>query len=161
VAARITWLVVGDDDTEAYGKYGDELTRFASALVGPNGAEDVVATAVLACFSTPRWPTVTNRRAYLYRAVLNQALKVRRVTERRLGAEIEQAGTDDVPDPGVGVDVIRALRQLSMRQRAVMFLTYWEESPPGRRRRTGRSAHWPSLGSRPHGQRPRSARTSG
>lgn len=123
----VTWLVVGEDDAELYRKYGDELVRFASALVGPTGAEDVVATAVLACFSTSRWPTVTNRRAYLYRAVLNQALKSRRRAEHRLAAEMELAATRDEPDPGLGVDVIRALRQLSMRQRAVMFLTYWEE----------------------------------
>jgi DNA-directed RNA polymerase specialized sigma24 family protein len=60
-------------DAETYRKYADELVRFASGLVGPSGAEDVVATAVLRAVSGTQWSRVDNQRAYMYRAVLNEA----------------------------------------------------------------------------------------
>ncbi len=124
-------MVVTDEDPELYRKYGDELVRFASAVVGPGGAEDVVATAVLRCFATPGWPSVGNRRAYLYRAVLNQAVKMRNATEWRLDLAAADSAAACGPDAGVGVDVIRAMRRLTERQRAVLYLSYWEDlSPP-------------------------------
>jgi RNA polymerase sigma factor (sigma-70 family) len=122
--------VLREDDAELYAKVADELVRFASAVVGPGGAEDVVATAVLACFATPSWASISNRRAYLYRAVLNEALKVRHATARRLTAASRAAVVEDELDAAVGVDVIRALCRLSVRQRAVLYLTYWEDLTP-------------------------------
>jgi hypothetical protein len=58
---------------EHYEKYRDELIRFASALVGPSGAEDVMTNAVVRAFSSRHWATVNERRAYLYQAVVNEA----------------------------------------------------------------------------------------
>jgi DNA-directed RNA polymerase specialized sigma24 family protein len=71
-------------DAEAYEKYSDELMRFATMLVGPSNAEDVVADAVLRVFASLSWETVANRRAYLYRALIAEASSAGRSTRRRL-----------------------------------------------------------------------------
>lgn len=76
-----------DDAADCYGKYRDELIRFASALVGPSGAEDVMTNAVVRAFGSRQWPTVVERRAYLYRAVVNEARQQHRSTQRRLRRE--------------------------------------------------------------------------
>jgi RNA polymerase sigma-70 factor (ECF subfamily) len=124
-------------DAETYRKYADELIRFASGLVGPSGAEDVVSNAVLRAVSGAQWSRVDNQRAYLYRAVLNEASSQHRSTTRRLNREI-RAFQRDV-STGIAVsrsdtsnvdfDVLIALRRLSERQRAVIHLTYWVDLP--------------------------------
>ena len=121
--------MISESDGELYRKYGDELIRFATALVGPSGAEDVLATALIRCFSSRHWPAVTNRRAYLYRVVTNEAFKVRRSTQRRLSREARVAVVDAYTDGPEDVDVLRALRRLTPRQRAVGHLTYWQDLP--------------------------------
>lgn len=59
------------DDADIYHQYEPELIRYATILVGPDDAPDVVTDAVLAAIRSPAWRTVGQRRAYLYRAVLN------------------------------------------------------------------------------------------
>jgi RNA polymerase sigma factor (sigma-70 family) len=117
-------------DREVYDKYADELLRFASALVGPIGAEDVVAEAVMRAFGSGEWTGVQNKRAYLYRAVLNQARSVHRSTQRRLAREAATATRDHYEPPAVRAEVLDAVRRLSVRQRAVVFLTYWADLHP-------------------------------
>lgn len=116
-----------DGDREVYEKYADELVRFATALVGPSNARDVLADAVLRVFTTPSWKTVENRRAYLYRAVLNEARQRRRALDRRLRREaLEQiAAADEAQLITDAADIMRALCRLSIRQRAVVYQTYW------------------------------------
>jgi len=116
---------VGVSDEEAYDKYAVELVRFAAAVAGPSSAEDVLASAVLNAISSPRWPAIENRRAYLYRAVFNEAVKVRRSTERRLKRELRAADREGFEVSPSDRDVIAALLQLTVRQRAVVYLTYW------------------------------------
>lgn len=117
-------------DAETYRKYADELVRFASGLVGPSGAEDVVANAVFRAVSASQWARVDNQRAYLYRAVFNEATSQHRSTTRRLNREIRAyeynvaSGADNV---NVDIDVLIALRRLNERQRAVIHLTYWAD----------------------------------
>ena len=62
-----------DEDARLYERVAPELIRFATALVGPVDAADVLSSAVVKALSTPGWPAVTNRPAYLYRAVFNEA----------------------------------------------------------------------------------------
>ncbi|MEL6890562.1 MAG: RNA polymerase sigma factor [Actinomycetota bacterium] len=116
-------------DTEVYRAHADELIRYATVLVGPDDAPDVVTDAVLAAFASPGWRHVDNRRAYLFRAVLNGANSFHRSTSRRRQRERVVAGssatTTVLPDPST--DAIRALRTLSPQQRAVVYLTYWED----------------------------------
>lgn len=114
-------------DEEIYGKYGDELLRFAATLVGPSLAEDVMSHAVLRAFAAPAWPDVEHPRAYLYRAVLNEARQLGRSTKRRLLREERTARTERVEEAHLRAEVLDALRSLQLRQRAVVFLTYWND----------------------------------
>lgn len=120
------------DDVETYRRHAAELVRYATALVGPDDAPDVVADAVVAAFASRSWRDVDNRRAYLYRAVLNHSASHHRSSQRRRRRE-ERAATL-VPSasdpPGAAVDAHRALASLSEQQRAVVFLTYWEDLAP-------------------------------
>ena len=119
-------------DAEIYGKYAEELVRFATVLVGPDGAADVVSASVISVFGAPAWSDVRNPRAYLYRAVLNES----RMTARR---DARRSDTNNVPHletsptrhPTPYPEVFAAVAALSSRQRAVVYLTYWEDLDPG------------------------------
>lgn len=115
-------------DVELYEKHGDELIRFATVLVGPAAAEDALEEAAIRAFAAPGWPQVTDRRAYLYRAVLNQARQQRRTDRRR---QLREARAS-LPGPVVEAsfdrsDVLAAVSRLTHRQRAVVFFTYWAD----------------------------------
>ncbi|MGH9225085.1 MAG: RNA polymerase sigma factor [Acidimicrobiales bacterium] len=114
---------------EIYAKHADELVRFATVLVGPAAAEDVVAEAVIRAFASPAWVSVAQPRAYLFRATLNQARQVGRADRRPVRRELFTAGSvaGAVDGPGVRIEVLDAMRRLTVRQRAVVFLTYWDD----------------------------------
>ena len=116
---------------EAYEKYSDELVRFATGLVGPSDGPDLVATAMVNVLAMKSWESVENPRAYLYRTVLNEAKRSHRKTVRRRAGEIRAAshlGATNLPD--VRPEVLDAVAKLSFRQRAVVFLAYWEDLRP-------------------------------
>ena len=117
-------------DAEVYTKHADELIRFATGLVGPSRAEDVLSTAVLNAVSSPRWVDVRDKRAYLYRSVLNASRSEARSDLRRRGREERTAPTEAVEPSYVDPDVMAAIAGLSHRQRAVVFLTYWSDLDP-------------------------------
>jgi hypothetical protein len=88
------------DDVDTYRRHATELIRYATVLVGPDDAPDVVTDAVLAAFNSARWALVKNRRAYLYRAVLNRGLSHRRSDTRRRRRETvvdTEGGTGSSP----------------------------------------------------------------
>lgn len=114
-------------DEEIYRKYADDLVRFATGLVGPFDAPDVVTDACLRSFGARSWPTVTNHRAFLYQSVLNQARSHHRSTLRRRVREMRAAQPERVADGEVDVDVLAAVDRLSVQQRATVVLTYWED----------------------------------
>jgi hypothetical protein len=72
---RGTWsrhlMGVNQADGEIYRKHADELTRFATGLVGPSHAPDVVSEAVLRAMNSETWARAVDRRAYLIRCVYN------------------------------------------------------------------------------------------
>jgi RNA polymerase sigma-70 factor (ECF subfamily) len=117
-------------DTELYRAHADGLIRYATVLVGPDDAPDVVTDAVLAAFGSPGWRDVEHPRAYLYRAVLNTATSRHRTGARRRQREtvvaLRRASAPPTPS-GAEIDVHRALATLSAQQRAVVYLTYWED----------------------------------
>jgi DNA-directed RNA polymerase specialized sigma24 family protein len=86
---------VAQSDEEIYAKYAGELTRFATGLVGPSDAPDVVSSAVLSCMSSRQWPKVVNSRAYLFRGVLIAAHQLHRSDSRRRARE-ERSATSDL-----------------------------------------------------------------
>ena len=116
---------------EAYEKYSDELVRFATGLVGPTDGPDLVASAMVSVLAMQRWDSVEKPRAYLYRTVLNEAKRSHRKTMRRRAGEIRAAshlGASGLPE--VRPEVLDAVAKLSFRQRAVVFLAYWEDLRP-------------------------------
>ena len=117
-------------DAEAYRAHAGELVRYATVLVGPTDAADVVADAVLGAFGSKAWPTVTNQRAYLYRAVYHRALDLRRGATRQHRREAVTASSDSVVVAESSLDAQRALDHLPAQQRAVVFLTYWADLTP-------------------------------
>jgi len=120
-----------DDDAEIYEKHAEELVGFATGLVGPSDAADVVSEAVLRCLRSRAWPTVREPRAYLYRAVLSEARQHHRTTMRRRAREARAASVDSVQAVDVDPTILDAVSGLSIRQRAVIVLAYWQDLTPG------------------------------
>jgi len=117
-------------DEEVYRKYSDDLVRFAMGLVGRTDGPDVVAEAMLRAFSTDSWRSVANQRAYLYRAVQHQASNTHRARQRRWAHELKAATSGVADPPEYRPEVLAAVKGLSLRQRAVIVLTYWEQFTP-------------------------------
>ena len=117
-------------DGEIYRKHADELTRFATGLVGPNHACDVVAEAVLRCMSSSHWAGVDEKRAYLFRSVYNEAARIRRVAIGRNSREERAARREALEEIELRPEILSAVSQLSIRQRAVIVLTYWSDLTP-------------------------------
>lgn len=120
------------DNEQVYRNYSTELTRYATGLVGPFDAPDVVTDACLKAFESRTWPDVVDRRAYLYRTVLSVANDHHRSTLSRRLRELKTAERDEIPDHSLSVDleVLEAVERLSVQQRAAVYLTYWEDLPP-------------------------------
>lgn len=113
-------------DEELYRKHVDELTRFATGLVGPFDAPDVVIDAWVSSSQATQWRGAENKRSYLYRAVLNTARSHHRSTLARRLREHRAALPDRIDIDESDLDVLDAVGRLSMRQRAVVWFTYWE-----------------------------------
>lgn len=122
--------VAETQDADTYRELAPELVRFATGLVGRSDAADVVSSAVLKSLSAPAWPRVANRRAYLYRAVMNEARTWSRRNSQRQDRELRSAGSSTWELPGLRPEVAAAVRDLSVRQRAVIVLTYWADLDP-------------------------------
>jgi RNA polymerase sigma factor (sigma-70 family) len=123
-------IVVDISDGELYRKHADELTRFATGLVGPNHAADVVSQAILGCLASAKWSKVSEKRAYLYRTVFTEAAKFHRSSRRREAREQKSAVPESIDQPEIRPEVLAAVVQLSIRQRAVIVLTYWDDLTP-------------------------------
>lgn len=118
------------EDERIYRAYAAELTRYATGLVGPFDAADVVSDACLRAFRSRGWPEVSNHRAYLYRAVFSVAKDHHRSTLARRIREQRAASPTATAAVEVDVDVLEAVDRLSMQQRAAVLLTYWADLPP-------------------------------
>ncbi len=116
-------------DEELYEKHADELIRFATTLVGPSLAEDVVADAVLRAMTSPTWASVGTPRAYLFRSVMNEARMLGRGNGRRARRERLVAGSATTDAVTISIEVRDAMAQLSVRERSVLYLAYWHDLP--------------------------------
>jgi RNA polymerase sigma-70 factor (ECF subfamily) len=122
-------ILVGDAEREI-ASLTVELTRFASGLVGRDDGPDVVSAVLVKALSTPAWTTVTNQRAYLYRAVYNEAVSTTRRAGKRRRGEQRAAPHERWDLPTFRPDVRAAVDRLSVQQRAVILLTYWADFDP-------------------------------
>lgn len=125
-------MMVRSDDGELYRKHADDLVSLATTLVGPSAAPDVVAAAVARTLASRQWQDVENRYAYWVRAVVNEARSSHRSTLRRLSREeaVTRQGERFVEDaPRLHPEVLRAVAELSLQQRTVTYLAYWQDLP--------------------------------
>ncbi len=124
-------VVVGDV-AECFEKHGEALVRFAASQVGASDADDVVSAAVLGVLQRGV-DGVDDVRAYLYRAVWNACQKHWRGTSRRRRREFSLIPRAIEPDEDIDERVdtmLAAMETLSVQQRAVVHLTYWEDLTP-------------------------------
>ena len=121
-------VTISPTDTDVYRQHAHELTRYATVLVGPDHAHDVVTDAVLRAFGAPTWGAVDNRRAYLFRSVLNEANTFHRARRRRRRREVAATrAAPRRPHPEPSIDALRALDAVTPAQRAIVYLSYWED----------------------------------
>ena len=110
------------DDETIYRKNRDDLIRYATVLVGPGGAEDVVSTVVLRILARRRGlDDLDEPRAYLFRAVLNECKT--RLRRRRTHLSITEVGGIPADDPRP--HILQAVLDLPPQQRAATYLVYW------------------------------------
>lgn len=114
------WGMTLSDET-IYTKHKDDLTRYATVLIGPAEAEDVLSRVVLRVLQRRLLCDLDDARAYLFRAVLNEVR----------GRGRRKQPTLPVPDaswmPEQDAEIVEALRRLPPRQRAAVYLVYWED----------------------------------
>lgn len=110
-----------EDDSVLFRRLRPELIRYANALVGPSEGEDVVMAVVGRTLRRNRLSDLENPKGYLLKAVLNEA--------RGRGRRRPTVQLDDVlaegADPGMA-EIIDVLLALPTRQRAAIYLHYWE-----------------------------------
>ena len=126
-------VVIGADAWAAvYEANADRLVKLATFLAGPHAAVDLVQESVARAVRSPRWASVTDQGAYLTRVLVNEAHRDAGRDARRREREARVASRpgpepEPVPTYGIDADVRAAVRDLSAQQRAVVFLTYWED----------------------------------
>jgi RNA polymerase sigma factor (sigma-70 family) len=120
-------LELGLVHEDLYERFGDDLMRFATGLVGPSDAADVVSDTMLRFWRSRSLVDADNPRALLYRGVLAAARSWQRSMFRRRRRESRTAERLVTFDPEIRPDVVEAVLRLSPRQRACVFLTYWDD----------------------------------
>jgi RNA polymerase sigma-70 factor (ECF subfamily) len=110
-----------------YASYRIDLTRFATALVGPSDAADVVSDAMVSLLKSGQLARADMPKALMYRAVLAKANSMHRSVFRRRAREQRFAERVIIEDPELRPDVVDAVVHLSPQQRACVYLTYWED----------------------------------
>lgn len=112
---------------EAYAECASELLRFATVLVGPDDAADVVSAALLRILHRKSL-SIRSHRAYLFRVVSNEARNWKRGESRRRVRESKAWVGGEVVHPLEPYpEVRRAVEKLSVQQRAVVLLAYWAD----------------------------------
>ena len=114
-----------------YEEYRTGLVRFATALVGPSDAADVVSEAMASLLRGGSLSSAEHPRALMYRAVVLKARSMQRSVYRRRARERRFAESVIEHAPEVRPDVLEAVLHLSVRQRACVYLTYWEDLSAG------------------------------
>lgn len=123
LAARERSMSV-DANAEVYLKHRADLLRYATSLVGPSTAEDVVSTVVLRTIRRRSLSELENPFAYLMKGVLNES---RSIWRKAVHLPIGDLDLGEAP-PEVS-ETLDVVWKLPVRQRAALFLFYWEDRP--------------------------------
>lgn len=107
-----------------------ELMRFATTLVGPSDAADVLSDAIESLLKTDVLVWADNPSALMHRAVLAKASSWHRSMFRRRARERRFSQQLVVNNPELRPDVVAAVLGLSQQQRACVYLTYWNDLTP-------------------------------
>lgn len=111
----------------AWRAHAPAAMRFATALVGPSDAHDITTTAFLRVTGRPAWDQIEHLDRYLLRAVRSEALNLYRQRRRRWQRDLAAVEPDTMLDPTPDPDLLRAVAALTVRQRSVVFLAYWQD----------------------------------
>lgn len=116
---------------ELWRQHAPDLTRYATLLVGPHDAHDIVSIAFhRVAQRLDDGQSIPNVRAYLMRSVTNAATDQHRSQRRRQERDLRAAAsspTSTIEASGTELDIRRAVAELSVQQRAVVYFTYWED----------------------------------
>ncbi len=116
-----------DSDAKTYQELRFELTRLATALVGPSEADDVVADVVVRVLERPGGLAgLKDPRPYLIKAIINEArsrFRKRKRVDVRSGLVRE---AEESPEADYRDQLVEVVSSLPPRQRAATFLVYWE-----------------------------------
>lgn len=122
MAAKLTY----EDVQDLYRRYGPALLAYAASLLPDRGSsEDVLHQVFLSLLGKDELPA--EARPYLFRAVRNRALNL-----RRSGAKLDSIDEQQwlVKPQGMidaSLEVEKALRELSAEQREVVVMRVWGE----------------------------------
>jgi RNA polymerase sigma-70 factor (ECF subfamily) len=114
-----------DADDVIYDDVKDDLVRYAAVLVGASDAEDVLSEVVVNTLRLHRLHQLRDPRAYLFRSVLNEARTRARAAARRTTLLLSEP-TDELGST-YDDEIAAAVMSLPVRQRAAIFLVYWED----------------------------------
>ncbi len=121
--------MVAENLEVVYREHAAELIRFATILVGPDDASDVVTESMVRVFDESfDVQGIANLRAYLFKAVYRQAIdhqRSRSRRKRREGRYADRSSGGAPRDETAAVAARTALARLSEQQRGAVFLTYW------------------------------------
>lgn len=114
-------------DKDVYEAVAPTLIRFATALVGPDDAADVVSAVVVRVLAKRSLSSIEKPEAYLMRAVMNEVRQLHR-GRNRLRAAVVRVGPGQAARDTAAIartDLTDAVMSLPSRQRAAAYLVYW------------------------------------
>ena len=117
-------------EREIYEDLRGPLLRFAASLVGRSEAPDLVSEVVVSTLQRRSLGSLDNPKAYLMQAIHNRAkTRIRHAVRERTAIGRLREETDH----GLGADpsgVVETVAALPARQRAAIYLVYWEGMNP-------------------------------
>jgi RNA polymerase sigma factor (sigma-70 family) len=123
---------MGVKDREVYDEIAPELMRYATALIGPDHAPDVVSTVVTrALHRRGGLAGIDNPKTYLMKAVLNETTGLKRQRARRQTYPMASVPEMGIPEVDVEVGNLDSLvMDLPPQQRAAAYLVFFLEYSP-------------------------------
>lgn len=106
---------------------GPAVLRFATVLVGPDDAHDVMSNAFLRICRTTGWIAIEHPQSYWFRAVQSEAQNHHRKRRRQWRRDLNAVTPVESVDRRRNLDLIDQIAKLSIPQRSVVYFAYWED----------------------------------